>query len=344
MFYITVDSKSLSISPRLKISNNLTAHSISLAVYELESYLEENMNAGGGFIIREFLKHAKGKYSKLLCADDIPTEDCIEKLVNYLEYNNDKDFVFGDAEYINTQGKPLHSTVFKSRNGFNINYSENDLLARFFKGISMLPYPCVLVKTEDLKSININNTLIPIFDMTMWVELMLSGRKIGFTEDVVIRYRIHDGQLSGKNNEKIINQYSMYEREVLNKLFLKITNYEQLKAVCKYSPYIDKISQDDVKYFPFVIAHYALLKYGQKWAYIYLNEMLDDDMKLKELKEKFNFGIKEFRKLYSTPLGSANPLNKEAKLINKILLFIRYPKYVLRYYVLRTKMRNKYSL
>lgn len=44
LFCITVDSKTLSISPRLKINNNLTAHCISLAVYELESYLEENMN------------------------------------------------------------------------------------------------------------------------------------------------------------------------------------------------------------------------------------------------------------------------------------------------------------
>lgn len=56
-----------------------------------------NLGLGGsGLLTIEFLKVAQGKYTKPFCADDIMLPDCLEKLVNYMENNPDKDFAFGN--------------------------------------------------------------------------------------------------------------------------------------------------------------------------------------------------------------------------------------------------------
>ena len=55
--------------------------------------IDKNLGAGSGILMLEFLKLAKGKYTKQYCADDIMNANCIEVLVNYLEDNPNKDIV-----------------------------------------------------------------------------------------------------------------------------------------------------------------------------------------------------------------------------------------------------------
>ena len=77
--------------------------------------MEENYGAGGGMIISKFLENAKGKYVKFFCADDVMYPNCLEDLVTYMEKHPEKDFVFGDVEYIDENNKSLKKSYFKSK-------------------------------------------------------------------------------------------------------------------------------------------------------------------------------------------------------------------------------------
>ena len=66
---------------------------------------------------------AKGKYVKVLSADDVLTEDGLSILVDYMENNQGKDFAFGNVEYVDKNSKDLNVNHFSHRrNVIHCNY------------------------------------------------------------------------------------------------------------------------------------------------------------------------------------------------------------------------------
>ena len=106
--------------------------------------MKKNLGAGSGLLLLEFLKHARGKYIKLFCADDIMLPDGLETLVDFMENNPDKDFAFGNMDYVDENGKPLNENWFHERCKFNINNNESDELALFANGVGHLPFPACI--------------------------------------------------------------------------------------------------------------------------------------------------------------------------------------------------------
>ncbi|GBF23047.1 putative glycosyl transferase 2 [Candidatus Gastranaerophilus sp. (ex Termes propinquus)] len=265
--------------------------------------MEKNAGAGGGFIVAEVLKKASGKYLKPFCADDIMTPNCLETLVNCLEQNPSVDFVFGDMEYVDMCKKPLGRKWSTERACFDFDNNEKDLLKLYFRGVSTLSIVAALVKTEDMRNIPLNESYIMLPDMTFWIRLLLKGKKIRQLKDIVAKYRIHEGQMAYHGARARIVRQCYFETVKYCNCFYEIDNLDILKTLCEGSVLLDKLSAEDTKYFPFVIAHYYLtsqLNNAYKMsAYVLIFDMLKDEMTKKELEEKFDFGLREFRALYS---------------------------------------------
>jgi glycosyltransferase involved in cell wall biosynthesis len=69
----------------------------------------ENWNSG--------VQEARGKFIKMICADDIPTLDCVERQVRILSENPNVSLVAGARTIINRDGQPLFTRSCISKPG-----------------------------------------------------------------------------------------------------------------------------------------------------------------------------------------------------------------------------------
>lgn len=263
--------------------------------------LLKNLGAGGGVLLNKFLDVAKGNFVKLFCADDVMHVDCIATFVNYMKANPQVDVVFGNIQYVDECLKPLKDDWFNNRQYFNVNDRNSDLLDKL-KFCSVLPYIGNFVRRDAFAGVEINQTFILMFDMSLWVEMLLIGREFAFLDKIVANYRLHKNQISSKVNFRKISTGAFYESLAYCDIFYShAKSLDALKKICVGSPYLDKLGEDDMDLMEFVVAHYFLT--GQHGAsktnaYLKLEKMFSDDCLRNKIETKFSYGIAEFRKDY----------------------------------------------
>jgi glycosyltransferase involved in cell wall biosynthesis len=303
-----------------------------------------NYGAGSGYNLIKCLPYVDTKYVKLFCADDIMVHDCLSKLIAYMEKNPHKGFAFGDAEYIDREGKSMNIVWSNERSGFSKRLTEIDLLRLYFNGVSALPFSAHIIKAEFLKKIIINKTCSIQFDMNLWLSLLLVGAKIGFLDDTLAYYRIHDGQYCSARHEGKIISDSLFECYALLKTFTTISNIRLIKKLFNDSIYIKKLKY--VEDIPFIVAVYGM-NYPQykHYAYSMLYEMIEDDKIRDRLLNRFNFGIKEFRELYFYKEQFEQIIEGRASILSKITPK-KIIKYILPYGIVRIlkKQWRKYIM
>lgn len=265
--------------------------------------MTENLGAGSGILFIEFLKLAKGKYLKLFCADDVMLPTCIYDLVNFMENNPQTDFAFGDVEYVDEKLESRGTSFFKDREHFSVNNDETDCIKLLLTGTSFLPYIGNIIRKNifEKTNININKTYIMMFDMSLWAEFLVNGYKIGYLNKIVALYRYHKSSFSYMKKLGFAIGCSIYEHIIWPEIFLKIKNINIIKKLFDKSKYIDKL--DNPNDIPFIIMEHFFRNnaWDAPFAYKYLNDLLSDDAKRMHLQNKFGFGIKEFRKIYTAP-------------------------------------------
>lgn len=264
----------------------------------------KNLGAGASYNNRFVYPFVNGKYFKPFCADDVMNECCLSSLVEYLENNPDINLVFGNMEYIDSNGKDLKKDFFKEHK--TLKYStEIDILKIFSNFNNKLPYPGALIKTDVMKEIINDNSLTICADMWLWASAIINGAKVGLCNKIIANYRRHEYQESFLNNEIMIRR-TEYEKSAFLSLFFSVKNIELTKKIFEDSPYKDKLtSVDDISFY---VAEYYLRKNGYQFAYDKLFNLLKDESTAKHLEETFGFGVLEFRKLYAF-----KPLEKNFK-------------------------------
>lgn len=267
--------------------------------------LPRNLGAGGGVLLNEFLNVAQGDFVKLFCADDVMCPDCIASLVEYMQHNPHVDVVFGNIQYIDEHLKSLKDDWFSNRQDFNINDGSRELLYKFSECKSFLPYIGSFARREAFADIKLNKTFIMVFDMSLWVEMLLNDRSFAFLDKIVASYRIHKGQASSVRNLKNISAYSLYEELAYLDIFYSYAkNIDILRKICSGSSFLNCLGEEDNDLFEFVVAHYFLVEAGRKStkikAYLKLEKILSDDCLRSKIETKFSYGIAEFRRDYST--------------------------------------------
>lgn len=273
---------------------------------------KENLGAGSGYNINISLPYMHGKYLKLLCADDMLKEDGIQSLVNTLENNLDKDIVFADMDYVDANLRPLNTTWSKEINKSDFISDEKQTLLKFFQGYSHIAYPAAMIKMSAIKDIKIDNTLIMLFDVSLWVKLLITGKKITFLEKSVVDYRVSDNQLSSFANIEKASKIGCFELFQLLNVYYEIKDIDIIKYLCPCI-YSQLLKKGDEEYIPFVLTyflaslvcdnHIDYFKDQQSVREIFgctkLFEFFQDENMRLKIEEKFGFGIKDFRAIYS---------------------------------------------
>lgn len=264
--------------------------------------MENNLGAGSGVLMLEFLKLAKGKYIKLFCADDIMLPKCIKTLVTYLEKHPTTDFVFADMDYVDENEIPLNTKWSRERPGFNFKNKEIDTLKLLFKGIGHVPYVSVLIKGNVLREAHIDKSFVMLIDMSIWVSLLIKGKKLAFIDKTLVNYRIHDKQTASTKRKRTINAQSYYESMEYCDLFYEIKDLEMAKELCVNFPYKDMLTSRDTGLIPFMVALHYMTCGNPPYVvngYMRMHKIMENDRMRERIEKKFGFGIKEFRHIYS---------------------------------------------
>ena len=251
--------------------------------------------------IKTALEVSTGDYIKILCADDILYSECLEEFIYFFDKNN-CDICFSDIEYIDKNGLSLHDTWFNSREYFNINDSQCEMIQKFMMGFSFLPFAGGFLKKTILDDIQINPSYIMVADMSLWLQALIQGKIIKFIEKPLTLYRIHSGQISAIDNEKFAGAASRFEHFSYYNLIYTIHNENKLKTLFSLSRYVNIADFGNKIDREFVISEFLLKNCSDTHRFIasiHIDKMITNDNQRKYLLKKFGFGIKEYRKLYT---------------------------------------------
>lgn len=317
--------------------------------------LDINYNGGGGVLMNEFINIAKGEYYKFFCADDVMYENCIKDLVTFMDENKKIDFAFGNVEYIDEKDNSFNETWFTNRTHFSINNNELDCLKLYARGCSFLPYIGSIVRKDAFGVVDIDMSVCFHSDASLWVQLFLAEKKIGYLNKIVAKYRIHDGQISAISNIGMASRCCYYERAAYRALFLKCDNVKLMKEIFSDSKYVDQLS--DKKDIPFFVSEYFYFIFKEDFTWLWLHDMLQDKEYREHIKNTFGFDLKTFRDMYfglgdylvtsesnkkvspKTKIYSRNP--KELNILELIFLELRWVFNIVTLRKIRQRSSNK---
>lgn len=256
--------------------------------------LPTNAGAGGGVILEAFLKHARGEYYKLFCADDVLKPNYLEESLNFLNENSDVSFCFSNADYIDEKGKKLESTFYEERTKHIVKAENPSFMALkdYFVGVSNLPFTTVFLRKKCFDFVNIDYTFVMFFDMSVFLQMLLADLKLGFMSDTIASYRIHSGQTSSSANLPKITAMSFFESIEFRKIFLASSNSKLLCKLMekhKIEP-IEKIRLEIAKYW----LTYPCVQF-QIAGYEYIHNYFQDEKNRCET----DFSINNFRAAYA---------------------------------------------
>jgi glycosyltransferase involved in cell wall biosynthesis len=268
--------------------------------------MERNTGASGHEILTEALKHARGEYVKPFCADDILMPNALSDL-EYNAVQSRADVIFGDMQFCTSLTKQLPVTWF-ARHPFK---SGNQVLKQYYHhGRGVLPYPGALIKTSCLGNNNFNLGLIQMADMYLWASLLLKGCKFASLANAVCHYRIHANQLSSVTNT-LAGPRSVHEGFVLADLLDTCTDLSIIQNLWSKSRLLrneNTWSKEDI---PFLNAYH--MAHSHIYAYFYwgcsrLNSLLNSPERAR-YREKFKFGILEYRNIYTKKFSHSSTIN-----------------------------------
>ena len=268
-----------------------------------------NHGAGGGLVVAEFLKVARGEYVKFFCADDVMRPECLATLVGYMESHGDRAFAFGDLQYVDGRGADVGAHWFAARPKFSAALTEVDCLRLLAVGHSFLPWIGSIVRRAALSGIELDATLVMLFDMSVWVQLLLKGCRLGFVGSVVADYRLHDGQVSALARKSEAIAFSGCERQIFFRWFQKCRDVALVKEVFDGDDFVRRVqSVGDV---PLAVAlHYVVADRYSAWAYQYVHDILQDPVKRAEAESRLGITVAGFRDLIRS--HSAAPRKRSA--------------------------------
>ena len=281
-----------------------------------------NHGAGGGLVVAEFLKVARGEYVKFFCADDAMRPGCLSALVGYMGSHREISFAFGDLEYVDVEGNALGERWFATRPRFSTKLTEADCLKLFASGFSFLPWIGSIVRRSVMSDVELDATMVMMFDMSVWTQLLLGGRRLGFVESVVASYRVHDGQVSALANRNEAISLSGCERQVFFRYFQRCRDVALVQEVFADDGFVRRIrAAEDI---PLAVAlRYVSADRYAVWAYQYVHDCLQDPARRAEAGERMGLTVAGFRAMIRGKAGHQRKKSRWIRFRDRWLRFRR---------------------
>ena len=288
--------------------------------------MPENIGGGGGLLLKEALKIAKGKYFKPFCADDIMLPNCLEVLFHYLEQNPAKDFCFGDMSYIDNNSKPRHKFWWDDKPFQTDNVSRENLIEYYLAYKSFLPWPSSMFKTQIVDAEKLNIVTVMVFDMSVFLQMLIQGSNCGLFKESLVLYRTHDEQMV---RDRKCRNMSEFENFHFNKCFFEIKDVNLIKKIMPKNQFAQSLQQGDEALIPFVLCmHWLHIIYSpfsnKRFALDHFHDMLHNLQLASKIKQKFNFGIKELRDIYKNTNFTGQNINKFQRELKRLIKGIAF--------------------
>ncbi|MGV8980203.1 glycosyltransferase [Clostridium sp.] len=182
--------------------------------YKNVTAIYHSENSGGASKgIQEIIRSSKGKYFQWLACDDFAQEDAIYKFVDYLEKNQDKDYVFSDLNIVNGNDIKTGEWNYKV-------YTPNEVVKYIFNsGSGLIPMNC-LYRLSFFRDNNINWIVYRNNDFSAdtlnSLQLIKNNWKYGKIDSAVLNYRIHSNNLSNNLRKRISTVVSVFDYIIKN--------------------------------------------------------------------------------------------------------------------------------
>lgn len=144
--------------------------------------MADNWNVG--------LRQARGKFIKMICADDIPAKDCLERQVKVLREHPEVVVASGARTIINSKGKILFKRSGIRKTGV---YSGREMIRRcIMAGTNIIGDPVnVMWRRSAMEKVGLfDSTVVYCTDVEYWLRLLSVG-DLYYDADPIGFYRIH---------------------------------------------------------------------------------------------------------------------------------------------------------
>ena len=165
-------------------------------------FVNHKKNRGLIAVLNEGMDIAKGEYIARMDSDDISLPDRLKKQVKYLDKHTDVSLVGSSIEFF-----PI--------------YNKWDVLAEpklfdLLRG-NCFAHPTVMLRKSDFDKYNLryNPKYIYVEDYELWARAF-RYLKLCNIQDVLLKYRWHDNNVSNKHKEAQINNVKKVQNNLLN--------------------------------------------------------------------------------------------------------------------------------
>lgn len=197
--------------------------------------LDSSTNQGVVKNINKGLKESNGKWIKLIAADDILLEDCIEKNLAFINKNKDVGICFSKIEKFNPTSDQVLGFFPKKNDFFELTSKEQ---YKKLQKECFVPAPSSFIKKEIFKKYGYFDERIPMIeDWPYWLKITLAGEKLYYFDEVTVKYRI--GESLSNNVNKLINYNFINSKFLIYKYYLK----DKVNFFLRYHYSFEYISQ-----------------------------------------------------------------------------------------------------
>jgi glycosyltransferase involved in cell wall biosynthesis len=213
------------------------------------TFYKNNNNIGPGLNPNKLIELSSCDYILMISSDDMLREDALEIFLKEIEIVNGADVLFCYCQTIDENDNEIDSYNMMVANQ---KRDRNKLLNELFYEQNFLMGTGVFVKKSIFSAIDkFNSTLIQSQDLEMWIRILTSGYKINIVSEKLIKYRIHNKNLSNNLNEPLknitINSRYIFEIQKVLENYKNIKDFnffiETFPNILKY-PVIDEKYKD----------------------------------------------------------------------------------------------------
>ena len=190
------------------------------------------------------INQAEGKYIKFLFQDDLLKPDCIAKLVELAEQDDEIGLVFSRRNVIlsdRTEFDPLYMDITSQWSDLKSVQSGRSLLADpklLVPPLNKIGEPSnVLLRKQVFDTVGLfDRSLVQVIDLDMWWRVM-AAYKVGFVDESLADFRVHAKQQSHRNARSgaaWIDDWRLYFKMLGDRAynFLSPTAKQQLVEFC----------------------------------------------------------------------------------------------------------------
>jgi glycosyltransferase involved in cell wall biosynthesis len=171
---------------------------------EINIIYKNRENRGLTKTLNELLSLSSGEYLVALASDDFLLDGGIEKRYEYLQRDPEKYAVFADCIVVDHDSKKTHdSGLFEYRHANRKNLFSDDGIKREFISNFAIPGPVLMVRRDFYKKFGEYNEEMYMEDYDLYLKFAAKNL-IGFLDEKVSAYRIHDENMSRVNSSKYI--------------------------------------------------------------------------------------------------------------------------------------------